>query len=471
MLTAILWFRDDLRLADNPALQAALKNDYAIIPIYIHAPDEEGNWAPGRASNAWRHRSLQSLDAELRKRGSHLRMFFGPTLQTLQTLIASTGADAVFWNRRYEPAIERRDTMIKQALRREGLRAESYNAALLFEPWELQTKQGDPYKVFTPFWKTALSQWREPKLHEAPGSLTAIRQGPEGVPLETLGLAPELGWDVGFWQRFTPGETGAHETLKTFVHGALNEYRHGRDIPARQGTSRLSPHLHFGELSPSRIATELQHVRHADNAAEIDGYIRELGWREFSCHLLHHFPNTPDENLNPRFEDFKWAQPTRRKLEAWRRGMTGVPIVDAGMRELWHTGWMHNRERMIVASFLSKNLRMHWSHGARWFWDTLVDADLANNTQGWQWTAGTGADAAPYFRVFNPVLQAQRFDPQGVYVRRWIPELTTLPGGAIFAPWEHGDVLKKHAPVYPSGPIVDLRASRNAALLAYKATK
>ncbi len=471
MLTAILWFRDDLRLADNPALQAALKSDYAIIPVYIHAPDEEGGWAPGEASNAWRHQSLQALDAQLRKRGSHLRVFFGPTLQTLQTLIASTGADAVFWNRRYEPAIERRDTAIKKALRKEGLRAESYNGALLYEPWELQSKQGDPYKVFTPFWRTALSQWREPRLHDAPESLTAIRQGPEGVVLEALKLAPALGWDAGFWERFTPGEAGAHAALNVFINGALSKYRDSRDIPAQHGTSRLSPHLHFGEIAPGRIATELQQASNAGNAAEVAGYIRELGWREFSHHLLHHFPQTPDENLNPRFQDFEWAQASPEKLEAWQRGMTGVPIVDAGMRELWHTGWMHNRVRMIVASFLTKNLRMHWSHGARWFWNTLVDADLANNTQGWQWTAGTGADAAPYFRVFNPLLQAQRFDQRGDYVRRWVPELAKLPDEAVFAPWEHVDALKKHAPGYPSRPIVDLKASREAALVAYKRTK
>lgn len=232
MLTAILWFRDDLRLADNPALQAALKSDYAIIPIYIHAPDEEGRWAPGEASNAWRHRSLQALDSQLRTRGSRLRIFFGPTLQTLQTLIASTGADAVFWNRRYEPAMEQRDATIKAALRKEGLRAESFNAALLYEPWELQTGQGDPYKVFTPFWKTALSQWREPKLEHAPESITAIKQGPEGVSLDTLKLAPALDWDAGFWERFTPGESGAHAALNTFINDALTDYRESRDMPA-----------------------------------------------------------------------------------------------------------------------------------------------------------------------------------------------------------------------------------------------
>lgn len=468
MPTAILWFRDDLRLADNPALQAALKSGYAIIPVYIHAPDEEGGWPPGEASNAWRHRSLQALDAELRKRGSRLRIFFGPTLQTLQTLVASTGADAVFWNRRYEPAMELRDAAIKGALRKSGLRAESFNAALLFEPWELESKQGDPYKVFTPFWKTALSRWREPRLLDAPGSVAAIGEGPEGVALDVLKLAPALGWDAGFWERFTPGEASAHAALDTFIDGVLAGYRHSRDIPAKHGTSRLSPHLHFGEISPARIAARLREIADAGNAVEVDGYIRQLGWREFSYHLLHHFPGTQDENLNPRFQDFDWAKASPRKLEAWQRGTTGVPIVDAGMRELWHTGWMHNRVRMVVASFLTKNLRMHWLHGARWFWDTLVDADLANNTQGWQWTAGTGADAAPYFRVFNPVLQAQRFDPRGDYVRRWVPELARVPASAIFAPWEHAAAVKGCA--YADHPIVDLKVSRDAALTAYRAT-
>jgi len=389
MPTNIVWFRDDLRLADNPALQAAVKGGHAIIPVYIHAPDEEGKWAPGRASNAWRDRSLRELDAALRARGSRLRIFFGPTLRTLQSLVATAGADAVFWNRRYEPAVEERDTAIKKALRGEGLRAESYNGALLYEPWELQTRQGDPYQMFTPFWKTVLSQWREPKLSDAPESLVANEQGPAGVALEDLKLAPALDWDAGFWQRFTPGEAGARTALKTFSAAALADYRVGRDVPAIHGTSRLSPHLHFGEISPGRLAVELQRARNPGNTASVDGYIRELGWREFSYHLLHHFPKTPDENLNPRFRNFDWAQAVPSEVKAWQHGITGIPIVDAGMRELWQTGWMHNRVRMLVASFLTKNMRVDWSHGARWFWDTLVDADLANNTQGWQWTAGT----------------------------------------------------------------------------------
>ncbi|MGH8031845.1 MAG: cryptochrome/photolyase family protein [Luteimonas sp.] len=468
MPNAIVWFRRDLRLADNPALQVAIGEGYAPVCVYIHAPDEEGDWAPGEASDAWRHRSLKALDGDLRARGSRLRLFVGPTLQTLRTIATACGAEAVFWNRRYEPAIEQRDTAIKQALRRDGLRARSFNGALLFEPWALATKTGTPYKVFTPFWRAALADWRLPNRSEAPGDIAAVDDAPSGIALDALNLAPALGWDRGFWQRWTPGEAGAHEALEVFVDGALRGYRVDRDRPDRIGTSRLSPHLHHGDIAPWRVAGRLQAERDATNATDIDALVRELGWREFAYHLLHHFPSTVDHNLNPKFDTFGWAQRNAKQLDAWRRGMTGVPIVDAGLRELWHSGWMHNRVRMIVASYLTKHLRQHWLLGARWFWDTLVDADLANNTLGWQWVAGTGADAAPYFRVFNPVTQAQKFDPGGSYIAHWLPELAGLPLPARFAPWTDAAAAKRHAPDYPSSPIVTLAEGRDAALAAYR---
>ncbi len=471
MPNALVWFRNDLRLADNPALQAALDEGYTPIPIYIHAPDEEGAWAPGAASDAWRHRSLAALDTDLRKRGTRLRMFAGPSLPTLQTLVLSCDAEAVFWNRRYEPAIEKRDAAIKKTLRGQGCRADSFNGSLLFEPWELRSKVAGPYKVFTPFWRTALTSLRLRATMEAPTKLEEVDAGPDGVTLEALKLAPPLQWDAGFWVWWTPGEAGALEAIEVFIDGALRGYRSGRDRPDRTGTSRLSPHLHFGEIAPWRVVAMLEEARGLANAADIDAYIRELGWREFAHHLLHHLPETTHSNLNPRFDGFKWARPDPAMLEAWQRGRTGVPVVDAGMRELWQTGWMHNRVRMIVGSYLCKHMRYHWIEGARWFWHTLVDADLANNTLGWQWIAGTGADASPYFRVFNPVTQAEKFDPDGEYIARWVPELAQLPLPARFAPWTDPEGAATLAPGYPARPIVDLAKGRDAALAAYAASR
>lgn len=459
---ALLWFRNDLRLTDHPALQAILRAGLVPVPVYVHAPAEEGDWAPGAASDAWRARSLRALDSELRARGSRLQVFRGASQATLSGLAASCGARAVYWNRRYEPAIEARDAAIKRALRADGLDAQSHNGALLFEPWQVATQSGDPYKVFTPFWRTALKQWRLPALADAPGALPPAPPLPAAVEVDALGLAPSLPWDRGFWHEWTPGEAGAHAALEAFVEDALDGYANRRDVPSVRGTSRLSPHLHFGEIAPWRIAHRLQD---AGPAADRETLLKELGWREFAHHLLHHFPRTPGENFNPRFDDFAWASPGEAMLEAWRHGRTGIPIVDAGMRELWATGWMHNRVRMIVGSLLTKHLRAHWSHGARWFWDTLVDADLANNTLGWQWVAGTGADAAPYHRVFNPVLQAQKFDPAGEYIARWVPDLASLPAAQRHAPWTG---------ITPRGyprPIVDLAHGRADALAALAAIK
>lgn len=470
MPNALVWFRHDLRLDDNPALRAALDGGYTPVPVYVHAPEEEGEWAPGAASNAWLHRALSALDAELRHRGSRLLLRRGPSAAALDTLVAETAAEAVFWNRKYEPATQPRDAALKKALRERGLQVESFKGVLLFEPWDLATQQGSPYKVFTPFWRAALTQWRVPDTWTAPERLPSVDPAMGSEPLEAWNLVPSLGWDAGFWDAWTPGEAGAREALEVFIDGALNGYRSDRDRPDRVGTSRLSPHLHFGEIAPWRITAELERVRTAANSADMDGYIRELGWREFGYHLLHHFPQTTTQNLNPRFEHFDWAKVDPASLAAWQRGRTGVPIVDAGLRELWTTGYMHNRVRMIVASYLTKHLRYHWLHGARWFWDTLVDADLANNTLGWQWTAGTGADAAPYFRVFNPVTQAEKFDPNGTYIARWVPELAPVPLPLRFAPWQKPDVLAKLAPGYPRQPIADLAAGRDGALAAYRKT-
>lgn len=468
MSTAIVWFRRDLRLADNPALTAALESHDLVLPVYVHAPDEEAPWAPGAASRWWLHGSLSSLDASLRARGSALHVASGPALETLLRLLDEHRATAVYWNRLYEPAITHRDTAVKQALLAQGFEARSFKATLLFEPWEVQTNQGQPYRVFTPFWRKMRAQLQVRPPLPPPEHLPCARNS-TGETLESLGLLPAIRWDHGLHSRWSPGEPSASDTFAGFMDSTLNGYIEERNRPDREGTSGLSPHLHFGEISPMQVAWELeQGIRQGGEAAganAAEGFLRQLAWREFAQHLLFHFPDMPENNLNPRFDGFQWAKRDPLLLKRWQQGRTGIPIVDAGMRELWGSGTMHNRVRMLVASFLTKNLRQHWHHGERWFWDTLVDADLANNAQGWQWTAGCGVDASPYFRIFNPVTQGMKFDPKGDYVRRWIPELADVQAPLIHRPWVDNSLLVRCG--YPT-PMVDLDASRLSALAAYK---
>ena len=481
MSIAIVWFRRDLRVTDHPALQAAAERHPQILPVYIHAPDEEGAWADGGASRWWLHHSLAALDRALRQLGTGLLIRRGASLDTLQALIRATGARAVYWNRRYEPAVTDRDTAIKTALREAGIETGSFNGSLLEEPWQAQTRNGGPFKVFTPFWRQSEARLRAALAQgrlalPPPRRLQGVAPLPRSEPLAALALLPKIRWDTGIAERWTPGENGATALLERFCEQAVGAYRERRDHPGEAATSRLSPHLHFGEISPLQIVQRLERAKAevgAGLAAGADHYVRELGWREFSFHLLYHFPQSPEAPLNPRFAEFPWraAGDYAGDLRAWQCGRTGIPIVDAGMRELWHSGWMHNRVRMIVASFLTKNLLIPWQEGARWFWDTLVDADLANNTQGWQWTAGCGADAAPYFRVFNPILQSRKFDADGAYLRRWLPELAGLPDTHVHAPWQAprevldavGLTLGKEYPL----PLVDLQDSRSRALNAY----
>ena len=464
MSTAIVWFRRDLRLADHPALTEALRAHDAVLPVYVHAPEEEAPWPPGSASRWWLHHSLAALDADLARRGACLHRVAGPSLDALRRLVAATGADAVYWNRLYDPATTARDATVKQALRADGVDACSFNGALLIEPWDLLTGGGTPYKVFTPYWRNARARLELRPPLPAPHRID-MPPIEAGAPLKAFGLLPHIAWDAGLAAVWQPGEAGAAQRLETFCAVAVADYPGERDLPSLEGTTRLSPHLHFGEVSPMQVAWALlDAARESAAAGGAESCLRELGWREFSQYLIHHFPHSTERNLNPRFDAFEWCDPDPASLRRWQRGRTGIPIVDAGMRELWTTGWMHNRVRMLVASFLTKNLRVHWSHGARWFWDTLVDADLGNNTQGWQWTAGTGVDASPYFRVFNPVTQGERFDPDGTYVRRWVPELTDFPAGAIHAPWR--DPVRLGASNYPV-PMLDLAATRQSALDAY----
>lgn len=475
MSRAIVWFRRDLRLADNPALAAALQAGHAPVPVYVHAPQEDAPWAPGAASRAWLQRSLASLDADLRRLGSRLLLRCGDSGEELEKLALETGAEAVYWNRLYEPPAVARDARVRQRLQAIGLFVESGNAALLLEPWAIATGNGGPYRVFTPFWKNASRHLDGLRPQPAPAALPPLSERWSSLPLAALRLSPpptQLRWDEGFWSRWQPGEAGAQELLEVFIEGAAHGYHEQRDFPDRTGTSLLSPHLHFGEISPRQILACLRRQRWpAATEPGITRFVGELGWREFAHHLLYHFPHSSERDFNPRFAGFRWRDADADSLRAWQQGRTGVPIVDAGMRELWQTGWMHNRVRMVVASFLCKNLRWHWRHGASWFWDTLLDADLANNSLGWQWSAGTGADAVPYFRIFNPVAQAERFDRQGCYIRRWLPELASLPLPALFAPWTHGELVRRLAPKYPRVPLVDLKASRDDALARYRGMK
>ncbi|MFO1394875.1 MAG: deoxyribodipyrimidine photo-lyase [Steroidobacteraceae bacterium] len=446
--TAIIWFRRDLRVADNPALAAACASADRVVPVYVHAPDEDGDWAPGAASRWWLHHSLARLDERLRRLGAPLVIRRGPTQGALLALAQETGATQVFWNRRWEPAIAARDDSVAQGLGSAGLGVETSNASLFVEPPVARTAGGGPYRVFTPYWRACLPRLDEqPAPQPAPARLEGVAEL-QGLSLDELGLLPTIRWDAGLAEAWTPGEAGAQARLESFCERAIGDYADGRDRSDKHGVSRLSPHLHFGEIGPRQCLAAVRArtgARPADQRGA-DAFVRELGWREFAHHVLHHHPHTTTAPLDPRFRSFEWS-PDERLLDAWRRGRTGYPLVDAGMRELWATGWMHNRARMVVASFLTKNLRQHWLEGARWFWDTLVDADLANNTLGWQWVAGCGADAAPYFRIFNPELQAGRHDPDGSYQRRWLAGTKPVP------------------------PVVDFRASRVAALAAYARLK
>ena len=462
----LLWFRQDLRLADNPALSAAVERGHPIIPVFIWAPEEEGLWRPGEASNWWLHRSLSALAKDLERRGSQLIIRHGPAAAVLHQLSVESDASFVFWNRRYEPQAIARDSKLKAELRKSGIQAESFSGALLFEPWTIQNSSGQPFRVFTPFWKACLSKPCAQAAADAPASLPRPDTWPCTLTLDELKLTPSIDWASGLRDAWQPGESGAQQVLQRFQTAALDEYQVGRDIPGVVGTSRLSPHLHFGEISPGQIWRALKQGK---TSAASDAYLRQLGWREFAHHVLYHFPNSAQQALRPEFAAFPWKTDAR-SLHAWTQGKTGYPLVDAGMRELWHTGWMHNRVRMVAASFLVKHLLTGWQEGAAWFWDTLVDANLANNTLGWQWVAGCGADAAPYFRIFNPVIQGEKFDPNGSYVRQWVPELAALPDEWLHKPWKApASVLAKAGielgATYPA-PIVDHDQARARALAA-----
>ncbi len=467
MAPTIVWLHNDFRLRDNPALFRAAEAG-PVIPLVVWAPDEEGAWGPGGAHRWWLHHSLTSLAVGLESKGSTLVVRQGNSLEEILDVAKETGAARVYWNQRYEPALRKRDLKVEAALRDADLQVKTFQSALLHDPDEIRTNAGNPYRVFTPFWKKFKSVAEITSALGEP-DFNASSDFPDSLSIDELDLLPKIDWAEGIRERWSPGEEAAHERLGWFVDEAITSYDEDRNRPDLDGTSMLSPHLRYGEISPRHIwnAVLNDHPDHEDAWS----FLSEIGWREFSYHLIYHYPHTTEKPLNDRFAAFPWSD-NDTHLERWQRGKTGYPIVDAGMRQLWHIGWMHNRVRMIVASFLTKDLLIHWLEGARWFWDTLVDGDLANNTQGWQWSAGSGADAQPFFRIFNPVSQGERYDPRGDYVRKWIPELSELPDKYIHKPWEAPEEVLADAGVklgdnYPK-PIVDHSDARRKAMDAYE---
>ncbi len=443
---SIVWFRDDLRVADHPALHAAIDRGAPIVCVFVLDEESPGIRPLGGAARWWLHGSLAALDDALERLGGRLVLRRGPADRVIRALVDETGAGAVFWNRRYGGPERHVDAALKQALRDEGLAVESFAANLLFEPWAIRTGQGTPFSVFTPFWRACRSAPEPRHPLPTPTGTDAITPadaaGDDLADWELLPTRPD--WAGGLRAAWTPGSAAAHARLREFLDEDLADYADGRDLPAQAATSRLSPHLRWGELSPYEVWHAVR--EHRSGGANASRFLTELGWREFAWYVLFHAPDLATRNWRAEFDAFPWPRLHPTALRAWERGRTGVPLVDAGMRELWATGGMHNRVRMVAASFLTKNLLIDWRRGEQWFWDTLVDADAASNPFNWQWVAGSGADAAPYFRVFNPELQRQKFDPDGAYVRRWIPELGTDD--------------------YPE-PIVDLKETRAAALAAY----
>ena len=476
MANAVVWLRSDLRTHDQPALAAALKSGGGVTALYVLDDAAAGRWAPGGASRWWLHHSLEALDRDLAELGVPLVLRRGATVEHLMDVATATGAGLVHCSRGFEPWAAALEKQAHDKLEASGIVLKRYAGSLLHDPDVLRTQTGGPFKVYTPFWRRLeAGDIRTPQ--RQPDAVAVQAPAVASEALADWGLRPTRpDWAGGLRDAWQPGEDAARAALATFLSTAAEAYPDARDQPAVPGTSRLSPHLHFGEISP---ATCWQATMAAVEAGRLsrssaEKFLKEIAWREFSYHLLNHAPELPEKPFRPEFARFPWVDDATQ-LRAWQRGQTGYPIVDAGMRELWQTGWMHNRVRMIVASFLTKHLRIPWQAGEAWFWDCLVDADLASNAASWQWVAGCGADAAPYFRIFNPIIQGEKFDPDGAYVRRFVPELAKLPAKVIHKPWTAAASVLAHAGVrlgetYPH-PIVDHKTAREAALDAYGAVK
>ena len=475
---SIVWLRNDLRLADNPALHAARDHGAPLLCVFVMESDK-GLRPHGGASRWWLHHSLEALAASLDKTGARLDVLAGEAKTLIPALIEAAGAGALFFNRRYGGAAAKLDEAIDKAVTDAGCRVETTNGRLLREPWDIKTKAGGSYGVYTPYWKACVAEGLPddplPKPRKIDGAAYPSG-GPRRVAIADLDLLlTKPDWAAGMREAWTPGEDGAHARLRDFLQDGLADYGEERNRLASLGTSRLSPHLRFGEISPRTIVAEVKAKQTKASAEGAKTYLSEIGWREFDYHNLHYHPDVATKNLHGQFDRMPWTKLGKRELERWQAGQTGFPVVDAGMRELWTTGYMHNRVRMITASFLIKDLMCDWRVGEEWFWDTLCDADPANNAMNWQWVAGSGADAAPFFRIFNPVSQGEKFDPEGEYVRRWVPELAKIEGKAIHAPWTLGPLELAAADVelgktYPE-PMVDHKAARQRALDGYEKVK
>ena len=467
---SIHWFRKDLRLADNPSLHFAAQNG-PITPIFIldTVNNTQKEFNLGEASSWWLHYSLNSLNESL---GDRINCFSGDPLKIIEQLISAYEIESFSWNRCYSPWEIERDTKIKSLLKDNDIEVKTFNASLLWEPWEILKDDNTPYKVFSPFYrKGCLKKHAGPREVVAKNDYSFSDKLASSSDIDSLNLLPKHHWKDKLNKHWKIGEESAMEKYIHFRDNGLTGYKEGRNFPAQENVSVLSPHLHFGEISPHQIWFD---NKSACPEKDVAHFHSELGWREFSYYLIYHFPFMCTENLNKRFDKFPWSE-NQDFLLAWQKGKTGYPIVDAGMRQLWETGYMHNRVRMIVASFLVKNLLIDWRVGMEWFNDCLCDADLANNTASWQWTAGSGADAAPYFRIFNPILQGKKFDPDGEYTKHFVPELKNLPSKFLFAPWEADDSVFEEAGInygedYPK-PIVSIEESRDIALKAYDQIK
>jgi deoxyribodipyrimidine photo-lyase len=467
-MTTLVHFDNDLRVADNAALSAAAARG-DVVGLYVLDDETAGSWRRGGASRWWLHHALVDLRASLAAFGVPLLVARGAADVVVPDVARRVGADAVFWQQRFEPWARSRDHRTAQVLRGAGAEVRTWAGFLLHDVEAVRTQGGAPFTVFTPFWKSASAGLRVGALLPVPSALRGATIDEEPAPIESLGLLPRIAWDAGLRETWQATEAAGHARLQEVCLRVAGQYHATRNLPGVDGTSRLSPWLHFGQLSPRQVWDAVSDAAPAESphAKGAGALLREVGWRDFSWHVLHHHPHTTDAPLRSHWSAFPWEHDAAL-VRAWERGETGYPLVDAGMRQLWHTGWMHNRLRMVVASFLTKHLLQHWEHGARWFWDTLVDADAGNNTMGWQWAAGCGADAQPFFRIFNPVSQGEKFDPDGAFVRRWVPELAHIEGPGIHAPWALPALVLHAAGVrlgetYPA-PIVDHATARARAL-------